>query len=189
MSVYFSPSAYASEFGGNGFFRIIDNKAPKDKIEVSDADHMHAINLPAGYTYSFSKAGVMSVKNPTPKFIIDEAKKRKLSEMQSEYVKFISSSIQYKSKGSIETMFQSDENSLNNLRSLLIGLGSNPKLLPKEFFWVAEDNSHVPFTYEDMELLGNAIALRGISAFANLQDKKSQIRDADNVSSVNSIVW
>ncbi len=193
-NIIYSPSAHNSSVA-SGFYLSVDTKAPSDAFPVSDADHMMAINLEDGYSYDFTipiapnENGQVVITSPTNIFLLQQAKQKKIIILQEAYQAAISLSVTYTSKGGVTKNYQTDTNSINNLQSLLVGLSCQPDALPESFYWVSEDNTQVPFVYEDMQELGVAMCAQGIEAFANLQNKKSAVNAAATVPAIALITW
>jgi hypothetical protein len=58
---------------------------------------------------------------------------------------------------------------------------------PIGFYWIAEDNTQVPFTLADLNGLAAAIFTRGVVAFQILQDKKALVNAAVTIADVQAV--
>ena len=103
------------------------------------------------------------------------------------YLQAIQGPVSYTSKGGITTQYQADPGSVANLQSTILGFQLT-QATPSGFYWVALDNTQVPFEYADLLGLAQAMALPGAAAFAKWQSLKAQVAAAD-LSTVSSIVW
>jgi len=103
------------------------------------------------------------------------------------YLAAIQGPVTYTSKGGITTQYQADPGSVANLQSTILGF-QLAQATPAGFYWVALDNTQVPFEYADLLGLAQAMALPGAAAFAKRQSLKAQVAAAD-LSTVSSIVW
>lgn len=180
--MFFSPSSHKS--GANGFFFDDDKKRPNDAFLVQDSDVHTALNLPEGATFDFSapsrgsKYGALSTTPapaPTEADKLAEAQAVKNGELSLAYGAAISADIQFKSADGTTQTYQADKGSRDDLHDMLAGFAATATA-PSGFYWVASDNTHVPFTYADMQGLAQAMATRGAADFAKLQTLKDQVR-------------
>ena len=96
--------------------------------------------------------------------------------------------VSYTSKGGLSAIFDADSVSQSRLCSMLAGF-TEAQAAPADFYWVANDNSQIPFTFPDILGLAAALAAQGWVAFQKLQILKSAIRAATTPESVNAISW
>jgi len=85
------------------------------------------------------------------------------------------------------TQFQCDFDSQYKLIKVLTALSANE--LPKDFYWVALDNTQVPVTLADLKSIAKLMIIQGWEAFKKLQDLKNQIDDCTTVDEINLIKW
>jgi len=83
--------------------------------------------------------------------------------------------------------FQCDFESQDKLGKVLTVLAANE--LPKDFYWVALDNTKVQVTLADLKSIAKLMIIQGWEAFKKLQDLKKQIDDCTTVDEINSIKW
>ncbi len=194
MDILYSPSSHVDGVC-SGFYFSIDTKVPKNAFIVSSEDHMRAINLSDGMTYSFKKPGAndtygkLIVSAAPSDFLLNQAKLLQKETIQRAYAQEVTADIFYKSLGGVEKTYQTNGNSVNNLNCFLIALEPDPGALPKDFCWISADNTPVPFVYEDIQKLAQLIINRSIISFAKLQDKKKSISNSLRVEEVQSITW
>ena len=103
------------------------------------------------------------------------------------YLTAIQGPVTYTSKGGVTTQYQADPGSVANLQSTILGF-QLAQATPTGFYWVALDNTQVPFEYADLLGLAQAMALPGAAAFAKRQSLKAQVAGA-SLSTVGTIVW
>jgi Domain of unknown function (DUF4376) len=96
--------------------------------------------------------------------------------------------ITYTSKGGITETYQANPMSISNLQNMILAFAQT-QTMPTGFFWVASDNTQVPFTYADLQALGNALGVRGATLFAELQMLKAQVNAATTVAAVQAITF
>jgi len=87
-------------------------------------------------------------------------------------------------------IYQSDPASQTYAQSTLVALSQMPvPATPAGFYWVSSDNTHVPFTFADIQGLAQAMFAQGVVAFQNYQAKKAAIRAATTVAEVQAITY
>ena len=60
---------------------------------------------------------------------------------------------------------------------------------PAGFYWVAKDNTHVPFTPADLQGLYTDILAQGWAAFQTRQILKASVNAATTIAAVQACVW
>jgi len=103
------------------------------------------------------------------------------------YLAAIQGPVSYTSKGGVTTQYQADPDSRAELRDSILGF-QLAQATPSGFYWVALDNTQVPFEYADLLGLAQAMVLPGAAAFAKRQSLKAQVAAAD-LSTVSTIIW
>ncbi len=96
--------------------------------------------------------------------------------------------VSYTSIGGITETYQADDDSVAVLMKMLAAWQSLGAC-PPGFYWVAEDNTKVPFTFADMEGLAVVIGNQGAANFAHLQVRKAEVNAALTVADVQLITW
>jgi uncharacterized protein with von Willebrand factor type A (vWA) domain len=61
--------------------------------------------------------------------------------------------------------------------------------VPSGFYWVAADNTQVPFTYADMQGLAQALGTQDVAAFQHWQTQKAAVKAATTVADILSYDW
>lgn len=115
----------------------------------------------------------------------------KLQGFTDDYAAAIIADVTYTSKGGITKTYQSDQPSLGNLESALLGCqAANPSApaTPPGFYWQSSDNTQVPFTFADLQGLAALIWARGAAAYQVFQTKKAAARAASTYVELCSIV-
>ena len=77
---------------------------------------------------------------------------------------------------------------MSNVSSMQLAFAAAASV-PTGFYWVAADNTQVPFTYADIQGLAAAMGTQGFAAFSNLQTKKNQVRAATTNMDVLTVTW
>jgi len=108
--------------------------------------------------------------------------------LETAYAAAVAISVSYTSIGGVTQIFQADPNSVSYLSSTLAGC-SKTQTVPTGFYWVAVDNTQVPFTYADVQGLAQVIFNQGALAFDHLQSKKAAVRAATTATDVLAVVW
>ena len=137
--------------------------------------------------------GVWAVQNipvppapPAP--TLSAAQAAQIAALAASYTTAIAQSVSFTSAGGITKTFQSDPQSVNNLANMLAAFPTQG-VLPAGFYWVAADNTQVPFTVADMQGLAKVIGAQGFAAFQHLQTQKAAVLAATTVAAVQAITW
>jgi hypothetical protein len=166
-------------------------------IDISNALHFlsaqdlinaqaHGLPLPdPGWTVA-TTAQVQAIQNPP--LTLSQAQSVKIASLVTSYQAAISVPVSFKTAAGVTQTFQADAQSVANVQATLAGL-AKAAATPTGFYWVAADNTQVPFTYADVQGLAAAMLAQGWVAFQNLQTKKTAVMAATTVASVQSITW
>jgi hypothetical protein len=125
---------------------------------------------------------------PTAAKLLAQAQQAQIATLAMAYQAAIVQPASYTSKGGVTKTYQADPGSLSNLQNTLLGLQA-AGATPSGFYWVAADNTQVPFTYADLQGLAAALLAQGWAAFQKLQTLKSEVNAATTVSAVQAVVW
>lgn len=150
----------------------------------------------ANGVYSFATAGGVLLDvpatlvpyTPSAATLLATAQQQQIGVLYFAYQTAYLVPVSYTSKGGVTKTYQADPSSVGNLSQMLLAF-SGLQTVPAGFYWVALDNTQVPFTYADMQGLAAAFGVQGAAAFAKYQFFKSQVKAATSVSAVQSIVW
>ena len=126
-----------------------------------------------------------------PANVMADALAAKLAEFETAYAAAIVADVTYTSKGGITKTYQADAGSVSNLQASILGCQSaNPSApaTPAGFYWVASDNTQVPFTFADLQGLAAAIFAQGAAAFQTLQTKKANAKAATTYVALSGVV-
>jgi hypothetical protein len=108
------------------------------------------------------------------------------------YAAATSAPVSFTSAGGVTKTYQADTASIANLQHSITGCQAttpSAPVTPTGFYWVAADNTQVPFAYADLLGLAAAIFAQGAAAFAHFQTKKAEVMAATTVAAVQSITW
>jgi hypothetical protein len=133
--------------------------------------------LPAGYALT-----------PPPPAQLLAAQTVQLALVNAAYNTVMQQPVSYTTKAAVTEAFDADSQSINNLANMLAAY-SGTQTVPVGFYWVAADNTQVPFVYADMLGLTTVLGNQGWSAFQNLQIKKNAIKEALTIAAVQAIVF
>lgn len=190
-------SATTQKNGGTGFYASELGTTPSDSIPVSDADFEKCMAAPHGSVWSFStpkagaEFGTLTLTEPAPptdSAKLAAAQSSKINEINASYRAAVCADISFTTAAGTAQTFQADPGSQTVLMQSVSGFNQSGKV-PSGFYWVASDNTQVPFTLEDLNGLYQAMLNRGWGAFKNRHDKRTAVREATTVSDVNAIVW
>ncbi len=96
--------------------------------------------------------------------------------------------VSYTTKAGVSHTFQADASSQQLVQTSLAGY-SAAQAVPSGFYWVAADNTQVPFVYADLQGLAGVMIAQGWTAFQQLQTLKAEVRTATTVAAVQAVVW
>ncbi len=119
---------------------------------------------------------------------VESSQADQISLLKQSYATAIAQTVTYTSKGGVTKTYQADPGSISNLQNMLLAFQA-AAAVPAGFYWVAADNTQVPFTYADMQGLAQTIGAQGAAAFQHLQTLKAKVLAATTVSAVQAITW
>jgi len=197
MNVLYSPSAHANTtVPSKGFYFATDVNAPADAFLVSDADHMTAVNLPHGSSYSFTAPtspftevegeqvavyAVLTTTAPSEDVLIKQAQENQTALITAAYLAAINEPVEY-----MGTTFNADQTSLTTLNNAVAAAMGNA---PPGFAWYDTKDNAVPMTFSQLQGLASAIFLRTQPLFVHKQTQKAAIFRASSIAAVQAINW
>jgi phage major head subunit gpT-like protein len=154
---------------------------------LSDEDIANGGNslLPAGCT-ELTDAEAQAIINPP--LTLAQAQADQIALMYTSYATAIAQPVAYTSKAGVAKTYQADTASQTVLMQATQGYGI-AGATPTGFYWVAADNTQVPFTLADLQGLYGAMLAQGWTAFQNLQSKKTAINAATTVKAAQAVTW
>lgn len=123
-----------------------------------------------------------------PVITLAEAQAMQQAVIAAAYESAISAPVSFKTAGGVTETFDADQGSQTVLMQATQGYGL-AGAVPSGFYWVAADNTQVPFTLADLGGLYQAMLAQGWAAFQKKQTLKAQITAATTVAAVQAIVW
>jgi len=96
--------------------------------------------------------------------------------------------VSFTTAAKVTKTFQADPGSITVLQQTLAGL-SGAQATPAGFYWVAADNTQVPFSFADLQGLAAAMLAQGWTAFQHLQTLKAEVAAATTVAAVLAVTW
>lgn len=96
--------------------------------------------------------------------------------------------VNYTTKAGITKAFQADPSSQTLVQQSLAGY-SAAQATPAGFYWIAADNTKVPFAFGDLQGLAASMIAQGWEAFQQLQTLKAKVIAAATVADVQAVVW
>ncbi|MFM0058705.1 DUF4376 domain-containing protein [Paraburkholderia phytofirmans] len=181
-------AAYNSAGAITAFYDSEDSPIPEgiaDAIKITDAEWQACISTP-GYAVL---NGVLVVPPPaTEPELLASAQAAQMSALTAAYQAAVQQSVSFTTAAGAAKMFQADNNSQNVLLIATTGYNLAGET-PPGFYWVAGDNTQVPFTLADLKGLYAVMLQQGNTAFQTLQTLKAQVRSATTIGAVQSIKW
>lgn len=157
-------------------------QAPDKSIHSLD-DVAFEYLLPAG-SIQITPAQYTQLSAPT----LAQAQDAQRVLLESAYAAAASAPVSVTTAGKVTASFQADAGSVANVQATLLGLSAT-QATPTGFFWVAADNSQVPFTYADIQGLAAAMLAQGWASFKRLQVAKAAVRAATTVAAVQAVTF
>jgi hypothetical protein len=111
-----------------------------------------------------------------------------ISVLTAAYTAAIAQPVSYTSAGGVTKTYQADPASIDDVARMQLAF-AKAGAVPPGFYWVAADNTQVPFTYADVQGLAAALGARGFTAFAHLQTQKAAVHAATTNAAVLAVTW
>lgn len=124
----------------------------------------------------------------TPPPTLAQAQATQIVLLTAVYANAVAQSVSYTSVAGVVKSYQANAVSVSNLIRMTLAF-LKQGATPTGFYWVASDNTQVPFALADLEGLSSVIGAQGWAAFQHLQTQKNSVLAATTVSIVQSIVW
>ena len=113
---------------------------------------------------------------------------QQIATLYAAYQQAIQQPVSYTSNGGVTKTYQADPKSVANLTWAML-MYQKAQATPAGFYWVAADNTQVPFTYADLQGLAQALGDPGNAAFQHYQTQKIAVLAATTVSEVQAVTW
>jgi hypothetical protein len=120
--------------------------------------------------------------------LVESARAAKIVELYGAYQAASQVAVAYKTVAGVSQIFQADSASQNTLLIAATGYGF-AGATPAGFYWVALDNTQVPFTLDDLKGLYGVMLAQGNVAFNKLQTLKASVRSASTAADVQAVAW
>lgn len=134
------------------------------------------------------RVGGGALMGPTSGFLLDQARGAKVGALVLAYQQAVAEPVTFTATDGVPRAYQADAASISNLQNAILGLDV-VGVTPNGFYWIAADNTKVPFTYADLQGLAGAMLTRGWAAFQRLQDRKTSVAAATSAADVAAISW
>lgn len=124
---------------------------------------------------------------------LDWTKAQQITLLSAAYMNDIAQSVSYTTAAvapavGITKTYQADSQSVYDLQAAISGCMAT-QATPMGFYWVAFDNTQVPFGFVDLQGLAAAIFMQAAVAFQHLQTQKASVNSAATEAAVQAIVW
>lgn len=117
-----------------------------------------------------------------------DAQATQVAAIYTGYAAAVTKSVSYETAAAVTQTYQADTNSQTILLQAVTGYNAAGQT-PAGFYWVAQDNTQVPFTLADLKGLYAVMLTQGWTAFQHLQTQKVAIRNAGTMAAVQAVVW
>ncbi|CAJ0737800.1 hypothetical protein R77592_04437 [Ralstonia mannitolilytica] len=162
---------------------------PEDAVAVSAETHASLMQAQAaGKAISADSKGNPVAVDPVAVMSLPQAKQAQIAILEAAYEAAVTAPVSYTTAGGVTKNFQADLDSQIVLVKSQQGFALTGSV-PEGFYWVASDNTQVPFTLADLKGLYAAILAQGWAAFQRLQTQKAAVRAATSKSAVQAVTW
>lgn len=125
----------------------------------------------------------------TPAQLLAQAQASQVALLANAYAAAMQANVSYKSQVGTVNLYQADNGSQITLAKELAVYSLPSAAIPANYYWVAADNTKVPFTLADLQGLMAAMGAQGWAAFDHLQTKKAAVSAASTVADIEAVVW
>ena len=125
---------------------------------------------------------------PTTAQLLTAAQVTQIGLLLASYSNAIVQPVSYTSVAGVVKTYQTNTQSVDNLLRMTAAY-AKAAATPTGFYWIATDNTQVPFTFADLQQLAAVMGVPGWTAFQNLQTKKASVMAATTVSAVQLITF
>ena len=148
----------------------------EDDVKVTETSGVYSFITAAGVALSSTPTTLQPYVIPAPTSVelLVSAQTKKLPELFTAYLTAIYASISFFTAAGTGQIFQADRPALGNLHDMLAAYAPTGAL-PSGFYWVALDNTQVPFTLADLQGLAGAIGTRGWTEFQQCRVSRLEI--------------
>lgn len=180
-------AAYNTQGQIVAYYDSIDSPAPSgvQVLNITEAQWQQCIEQPG---WAVANGALVAPAPPTSAQLLAQAQAAQIGALKQAYSAAIQAPVSYTSKGGITKTYQADPQSVSNLQNAILGMQA-AGATPSGFYWVAADNTQVPFTFADLQALAAAFLAQGWASFQKLQNLKVEVMAATSVSAVQAIVW
>jgi hypothetical protein len=157
-------------------------EATTEQVVVDEIADANGVTLTA-----ITEQEYVSIINPPPS--LSDVMAGKIAELEEAYSSAMQTSVEFITAAGVTATFQADRTSQELLLKATTGFGIYGATNPG-FYWLAEDNTKVPFTLADLSGLYLVMLMQGGAAFQRLQDKKDLVRrEGVTIAEVQAVVW
>ena len=162
----------------------------EDDVKATEISGVYSFTTPAGAALSNTPTTLEPyvIPAPTAAELLVSAQAKKLPILFAAYLAAIYATVSFFTVAGTGQIFQADRPALGNLHDMLAAYAPTGAL-PSGFYWVALDNTQVPFTLADLQGLAGAIGARGWAEFQHMQSLKIAVRAATTVAEVEAVSW
>ena len=162
----------------------------EDDVTAVETNGVYSFTTAAGVALSSTPTTLQPyvIPAPTSAELLVSSQTKKLPELFAAYLAAIYASISFTTAAGTTQVFQADRAALGNLHDMLAAYAPTGAV-PSGFYWVALDNTKVPFTLTDLQGLAGAIGARGWAEFQHMQSLKATVRAAITVAEVEAVSW
>lgn len=162
----------------------------EDDVIVTNVNGIHSFKTASGMELTNTPITLQpyTIPAPTAAQLLAQAQTTQTAILASDYRNAIIQPISFTTAAGVTKSFQADPVSIQNM-SRMLSAYTPGGVVPPGFYWVAADNTQVPFLLADLQGLAKTLGERGWAKFANLQVKKAYVMAATTITAVESVTW
>lgn len=138
-------------------------------------------------TTAYTEPTAAAINNASPAADLSWAQQQQAATLAASYLGATSHPVSFTTAAGVTKIYQADAQAVQNVGNMLAAYEHTKT--PTGFYWVAADNTQVPFTLADLQGLGKAMGDQGWAAFQHLQTKKAAVLAAPSITALEAILW
>lgn len=181
-------AAYVKDTGTIAAFYDTEDSPPPDgalTIEITVGQWQNCLAQPGQWYVS---DGQLAVVTQTMGEMLAAAQAEQVLIVNAAYASAVQQPVTFKTAAGVSAQFDADSGSQTILMQATQGYVL-ANAVPTDFYWVAADNTRVPFTLADLQGLYQAMLSQGWAAFQKRQELKADIAAATTVAAVQAVTW
>lgn len=178
---------YTIEFDSNGV-PFCFSQYDDEPAELLANEHICSQEQAKTWQRCVLQNGVVVLVKASDEELLEQAKASQCAMIDAAYREAIVDPVSFTTSAGVTKKFDADANSQLVLAQATQGYAISGTV-PVDFYWVAADNTKVPFVLGDLRGLYEVMLAQGWSAFQKRQSLKSSINASTNIADALAISW